>query len=380
MTTTLPDRPKERDFLSSSSRPFLFLPPRSSQPQSQVSQLSLALNRTFLSIDSACLQFLFFFCDRYLISYKNSQIIVEMANNNKSKSKEPSTAPQPHIWYNLTLGPSFKDNSTKFCTLRYESKPASVGQTGLLHRSKDNKVTVEFQNNQPGKPKWLFEGSTEEYKDNDAVLFFDGETFRLERLHRSVKRLRRGDRDGQGTEARSPPIGRGSKGQSSIKAVVNSVPVEMERIDIGEPKSPGLKSTGKVVVDNPSAPPFTSPEPEDSKSRELEEHLNMLFEDATSDGTPDKANIAEQEVNTGFDINIPNQNDVDEEIADVDVSDDEAGNRPNAAETLRAQVNAEGSGASSSSSSESSESGSSGSGSGSSSSSDSSDDDSVNSI
>ncbi|KAF5199946.1 Rna polymerase ii transcription elongation factor [Thalictrum thalictroides] len=301
-----------------------------------------------------------------------------MANNNKSKNKEPSTAPQPDVWYDLTLGSSFKDNSsTKFCTLRYESRPASIdkSQTGFLHKRKDNKVTVEFQSNQPGKPKWLFDGGIEDHKDNDAVLFFDGETFRLERLHRSVKRLRRGAMDGQATDARSPPIGRGAKGQSSIKAVVNSVPVEMERIDIGEPKSPGLKSTGKGVVDNPSAQPFTSPEP--VENRELEEHLNMLFEDVERE---DKANTGEQEVNTGFDINIPNQNDVDEEIADVDVSDDEAGNRPNAAETLRAQVNAEGSGASTSSSSESSGSGSSGSGSGSTSSSDSSDDDSVNSI
>lgn len=35
-----------------------------------------------------------------------------------------------------------------------------------------------------------FVGSSEDYKENDAVLFFDGETFRLERLHRAVKQLR----------------------------------------------------------------------------------------------------------------------------------------------------------------------------------------------
>jgi ELL-associated factor len=49
---------------------------------------------------------------------------------------------------------------------------------------------VEFQNNQIGKPKVTFEGNSEEYKENDAVLFFDGRTLRLERLDRAVKQLR----------------------------------------------------------------------------------------------------------------------------------------------------------------------------------------------
>lgn len=39
-----------------------------------------------------------------------------MASNSK---EEPKTAPQPDRWYNLTLGPSFKDeSSSKYCTLR----------------------------------------------------------------------------------------------------------------------------------------------------------------------------------------------------------------------------------------------------------------------
>lgn len=73
-----------------------------------------------------------------------------------------------------------------------EFKPASVDKNrpGSLHKSKDNRVNVEFQNNQHGKPKVMFEGITEDYKENDAVLFFDGQTFRLEQLHRAVKRLR----------------------------------------------------------------------------------------------------------------------------------------------------------------------------------------------
>lgn len=50
----------------------------------------------------------------------------EMANiNNK---EEPSTAPQPDRWYNLTLGSSFKDHhpSSKFCTLRCKSFSISI--------------------------------------------------------------------------------------------------------------------------------------------------------------------------------------------------------------------------------------------------------------
>lgn len=73
-----------------------------------------------------------------------------------------------------------------------EFKPASIDKTkpGSLKKTKENRVTVEFQNNQFGKPNVAFVGSSEDYKENDAVLFFDGETFRLERLHRAVKQLR----------------------------------------------------------------------------------------------------------------------------------------------------------------------------------------------
>ncbi|XP_043699109.1 ELL-associated factor 2 [Telopea speciosissima] len=326
-----------------------------------------------------------------------------MANNNK----EPNTAPQPDRWYNLTLGSSLKDlSSTKFCTLRYEFKPASIdkNQPGSLHKTKENRVTVEFHNNQPGKPKVSFEGSSEDYKDNDGVLFFDGETFRLDRLHRAVKRLRHVRLPGESAaaasmatsssvlpsvEPRSPPLGKAAKSQPLAKTIVTPVPVEVERIDIGESGSPGVKPTGRAVT-NSSAPPNSLTISADHKNEEEEEHLEILFDDDDDDddagGTPNKGNAAEEpqrEVNTGLDINMPNQNDTDDEIADVDVSDDDADNGPNAAEALRAQVNAEERDGQTSSSSASSASGSSASGSGSgSSSSDSegSDDDSVNSI
>lgn len=113
-----------------------------------------------------------------------------------------------------------------------EFKPASIdkNQTGTLTKNKENRVTVEFQNNQHGKPKVTFEGSSEDYKENDAVLFFDGESFRLERLHRAVKRLRHVRQPGESAaaaasvgaavESSPPPVGKpAAKFQSSNKSV-----------------------------------------------------------------------------------------------------------------------------------------------------------------
>ncbi|XP_010243794.1 PREDICTED: ELL-associated factor 2 [Nelumbo nucifera] len=311
-----------------------------------------------------------------------------MANiNNKD---EPSNAPQPDRWYNLTLGSSFRDHSsTKFCTLRYDFKPASIDKTqpGSLHKNKENRVTVEFHNNQPGKPKVTFEGSSEVCKDNDGVLFFDGETFRLERLHRAVKRLRYLRQPGESAaavsaaasvgpsvESRSPPLGKSTKSQPMNKNIAPPVQVEVERIDIGDSESPGTRPTGRTVADYPTAAPNPP-----SESPDLEEHLDIVIDDEDDGRTSNKGNAAEQMINTVLGIN---QNDTDDEIADVDVSDDEAEKGPNAAEALRAQVNAEERDEQTSSSSGSSESSSeSGSGSGSSSSdSEASDEDSVNSI
>ncbi|WOL11703.1 ell-associated factor Eaf [Canna indica] len=273
-----------------------------------------------------------------------------MVNNNN----EPASAPQPDRWYNMRLGSTFKDNSSaKFCTLRYEFKPASIdkSQPGSLHKNKENRVTVEFNNNQPGKRNVSFQGSLEDYKDNDAVLFFDGETFRLERLHRAVKRLRHvrlpeehaaaanmasGPSVGTTPDSRSPPIGRMAKTQPLNKTVVHPVHVEVERIDIGEPDSPGPTRPVNKNTEFPSAPISTSPTSPDAKSPELEINLDIFGDD--DGGTPNKTVVGQAEL-VEFDMNMPNQNDTDDEIADVDVGD-EADEGPNAAEALRAQVNA----------------------------------------
>ncbi|XP_077220919.1 uncharacterized protein LOC143854707 [Tasmannia lanceolata] len=281
-----------------------------------------------------------------------------MMNSNGS-NKESNGAPQPDKWYNLTLGSSFQHkSSSKFFTLRYEFKPASIdkNQAGLLHKNKENRVNVEFNNNQPGKPKVSFEGSTEDYKDNDGVLFFDSGTFRLERLHRAVKRLRHVRLPGESAaptaisatttvwpamESRLSPIGKAAKSQLLNKPVVHSVPLEVERIDIGKSESPGAKPTAKSngYLSVPPNPSIISPNP---NNYVLDENIDLVVDD---DGaTPNKTGTAAQEANSRLDINVPNQNqnDTDEEIADVDVSNDEADKGPNAAEALRAQVNAEG--------------------------------------
>jgi ELL-associated factor len=130
------------------------------------------------------------------------------------------------------------------CVYPDEFKPASIdmNQSGSLHKSKDNRVTVEFHNNQHGKPKVSFEGISEDYKENDAVLFFDGQTFQLERLHRAVKRLRHVRLPGESAAAAaatsaptalvgaaadsySPPLDKGAKVQSLNKGMVHQVPV-----------------------------------------------------------------------------------------------------------------------------------------------------------
>lgn len=329
---------------------------------------------------------------------------------------EPSTAPIPDRWYTLALGSSFKDHqpSSKFCTLRYEFKPASIdkSQPGLLHKTKDNKISVEFHNNQPGKPKVTFEGTSEDYKENDAVLFFDGHTFRLERLHRAVKRLRHVRLPGESAaaasasmggasaaDAGSPPLGRGVKGPAqnlnARPAFTQPLPppppppplpveverINVERIDIGDA---GGKPRNEEPASTPPADQTTTASP-DSNDFDLEAQLDIMNDDDEENTfEPDKNNFAGEKLfHTGIDINLPH-NDTDDEIADVDINDDNGGIGHNAAEALRAQVNAEEREEQSSSESESSESESSESSSGESSSSsgdsESSDGDSVNSI
>ncbi|KAE8708050.1 ell-associated factor Eaf-like isoform 2 [Hibiscus syriacus] len=265
-----------------------------------------------------------------------------MANN--SNKEEPSTAPKPNRWYNISLGSSFKDqqqHSSKFCTLRYEFKPASIdkSQPGSFHKTKDNRVKVEFENNKQGKPKVTFEGTCEDYKDNDAVLFFDGETFRLERLHRAVKRLRHVRQPGEST---AMPSSAGPATESYSPIIV----LQVERIDTGDFESGESRKQNNIEPPSSSVPnkPTTSPDPKNYESEEQVDVVVVVDDDDDNDGLgTDKQDNASEKLSSGFgiDINLPHQVDTDEEIADVDLSDD--GYKPgrSAAEALRDQVNAE---------------------------------------
>lgn len=147
----------------------------------------------------------------------------------------------------------------------------------------------------------------------------------------------------------------------------------------------GAKSSTKGTADYSSEPPNVSAVSPEPKNDEGEEHQDIDIEDIFGAASPEDGNAAaEDKANAGFDMNVPHQNDTDDEIADVDDSGDEVDKGPNAAEALRAQVNAEERDEQTTSSSSSSGSGSSGSGSGSASSSSSdsegSDEDSVNSV
>ncbi|CAN8235618.1 unnamed protein product [Cochlearia groenlandica] len=269
-----------------------------------------------------------------------------MSNHSR---EEPSTAPKTDQWYDLVLGPSLKDDSShRFCTLRYEFKPASIdkNRSGTLHKKKDNRVSVEFQNNQPGKSKVTFEGSSEDYKENDAVIFFDGERFRMERLHRAVKQLRHLRTPGESAAAsqgsvpvehhRLSPVGWAGKSPQVNRSLHQEMPVEVERIEIGKPEY----SAEQAIPGNASAI-----SPMDDKNDDEEEHHEIDLVDIFGSFTPENEN-ADNAQHTGdgeYAESLNNQLSIaEEEIADVDDdSGDEGEKGLNAAEALRAQVNAE---------------------------------------
>ena len=115
-----------------------------------------------------------------------------------------------------------------------------------MKKTKENRVNVEFQNNQVGKPKVTFEGSSEDYKESDAVLFFDGQTFRLERLHRAVKQLRHLRKPGESSAAAaaaieprlSPPPAKAPKIAHVGRTAFPTLPVRRSPTSIGTTTAP----------------------------------------------------------------------------------------------------------------------------------------------
>ncbi|KAJ6738581.1 ELL-ASSOCIATED FACTOR EAF [Salix koriyanagi] len=306
-----------------------------------------------------------------------------MAKRN-STDEEPSTAPDPDRWYDIKLGSSFQDHhnhsSPKFCTLRYVSKPASIdkSQPGSLHKSRHNRVSVEYHNNQQGKPNVMFEGVSEDYKENDAVLFFDGDTFHLEQLHHAVKRLKHVRLPGESAaatatvasafETRSPPAGKAANSESLDKGMVHQTPVQVEQIGTGGSESlvvvyphllqpclypmltwvDGLAQLSLCQVQNLKMRRAWSiyyfllfyPPHHQIPKNESEEQVDVVNDDdgggcdISGKGNASEKGLPRTVLN--IDINLPHQAETDDEIADVDISDDDIDKGPNAAEALKA--------------------------------------------
>ena len=104
-----------------------------------------------------------------------------------------------------------------------EFKPASIDTTrpGTLFKNAENKVTVDFCNNQAGKPKVSFQGNSEDCRDLDGVIFFDGKSFRLERLHKAVKSLRHVRLPGESSNASSNVSVMGSGVASAVESTTS---------------------------------------------------------------------------------------------------------------------------------------------------------------
>ncbi|KAJ3695688.1 hypothetical protein LUZ60_001065 [Juncus effusus] len=261
-----------------------------------------------------------------------------MSNGFNNGGNGRTTEPEANRWHRLKLGSSFKNQKSKFCTLRYEFKPASIDKTqpGSLHKTKENRVTVEFHNIQPGKPKVSFEGSSEEYKELDGVLFFDGEEFKLEKLNRAFKSLKHkrvpGESNLTGTngESHSPPLTKVGRTQNINRPSMHAVPVEVERIDIGEPENIGTKPNKSTnsSYQHQSTNANTDPDPFS---------LSPSNQDQTS--PPISA--------VGFVINVPTNQDFDNEINiafDDDLENDDEGGMSAAQALMQAQQQGEGNG------------------------------------
>ncbi|KAF5931150.1 hypothetical protein HYC85_032023 [Camellia sinensis] len=192
-----------------------------------------------------------------------------MASNNKKE--ESNTAPQPDRWFNLTLGSSFKDHypSSKFCTLRYEFKPASIdkNQAGLLHKNKENRVTVEFHNNQPGKPKVTFEGSSEDYKEMMQFCSLMVRAF--------------GTSLGPAVEATSPPTSKVAKVQTLNKSIPHSMPVK-SMLDPCEDENDDIQDDDVSLGAN-----FVQRDEHSESVSEISSRIVMIMDDMVDGGDND---------------------------------------------------------------------------------------------
>ncbi|CAK9868602.1 unnamed protein product [Sphagnum jensenii] len=228
-----------------------------------------------------------------------------------AKTQEPDTAPRADKWYRLKLGPTVSEqNSSRFYTLRYEFKPASIdtGTPGTLHKGVENKVTVEFSNNQAGKPKVAFQGNSEDCKDLDAIIFFDGTSFRLERLHRAVKSLRHVRLPGESASAVAAAAAASASGLEPSR----SSPVHLNG-------SAGAEQSPNVEIDDID---LFEPEPEPEREQEA---------DLESEPEPEAKKMKKSMADPVEEVDVVGDEEIvevleehsDYEIEDVDVSEDD---------------------------------------------------------
>jgi len=92
--------------------------------------------------------------------------------------------------YPVHLGSSFKNNSGGVQTIHAQFLPESVdlAKPGVISKKKDESIQVEFQNKPSGSS--AFCGKLNQTK-GDAVLIFDGTSFRIERVTSAVFDLKK---------------------------------------------------------------------------------------------------------------------------------------------------------------------------------------------
>ncbi|KAJ7555498.1 hypothetical protein O6H91_05G041600 [Diphasiastrum complanatum] len=272
-----------------------------------------------------------------------------------AKTKEPNTAPQAEHSYPLTLGSSLADDqhsSSRFYSLRYEFKPASIdtSRPGSLQKGLDNKVTVEFSNNQPGKPKVAFQGNIEECKDLDAVIFFDGRSFRLERLHRAVKSLRHVRQPGEaalgattsvtatagpnGDPKASPMHLNGAQSGSAHVSDKGALKMPLirdhvEEIVIGKPDTPAQKKHSKKAqgekMNKKNLSKALSPDDHKRELHELSKHLDGADGAEKVPAKKAKVDNSEKANDVIVDEEVVEEHESDYILEDIDASEEEDG-------------------------------------------------------
>jgi len=108
------------------------------------------------------------------------------------------SAPQDEVEYQVELGNTFRNSfSHSYHTLQYAFRPDSVSNHGILARTLDGALEVEFPAvnlEQTSNPNWYFKGNYQQCKNVECLLILDKDrkNFKLEKLSGSAKGLKPG--------------------------------------------------------------------------------------------------------------------------------------------------------------------------------------------